>query len=207
MKSIHLSTYDSILADTYTLSMKDNRGWEFAYWSSVHIDVTWLYFLRIIALLPEGLQKSSRTDSIPLTLHFCLCIYWTISKRMYKHLLSNKCELNRLPTGISCSDSLPKYSKSSLHFSLSFTHTWTNSLALCHGLKSQEIQTTNRERIPKNLGSSTNDIYNFQRSLYSKLILCTLQLKGAEHLLEYKERRQNHWFWQCWALRPVVKML
>lgn len=146
MKSIHLPTYVSILADTDTLSMKDNRGWEFAHRNSLQTDVMWLYFLRIIVLLPEGLQKSSRTDSILLTFHFCLCIYWTISKRMYEHLLSNKCELNRLPTGISCSDSLLKYSKSSLYFSLSFTHTWMNSLALCHGLKSQEIQNTVRQR-------------------------------------------------------------
>lgn len=110
--------------------------------SSLHIEISkyifsewWCYSLKLY-IYPFG-----QTSNF-LLFHFNLCIYQRISKWMYKHSLSKKCELKRLPSGTVLSDFLLQHTKSSCYFSFSFSHARTSSLALCHGLKSQEIQTT-----------------------------------------------------------------
>lgn len=92
---------------------------------------------KVTAWSPTNLQDS--------LLSFCCSIS---SFAFIKQLLNGCINIHsltngkRFPSGISSSDSLLKYTKSSLHFSLSFAPAWTNSLALCHSLKNQEIQTT-----------------------------------------------------------------
>lgn len=98
-----------------------------------------IYFLRMMSL-PEAQHISSRTNFYFFLFNFQLCFYQTISEWMYKHSVPSKHELKRLPSGMHSSDSLLKYTKSPWHFSSSFSHTWTNCLASCHGSKIKKFK-------------------------------------------------------------------
>lgn len=137
-KSIHMCVcmFAYICTHRWILSptafMKASRGWELIQ-SSLQIEISEHIFSEWPTCLKPSVDPPGQTSTF--LFNFQLCFYRTLSKWMCKRAVPNKFELKRLSSGMGSSDSLLKHTKSSFHFSLSFSHTWTNCLASCHWSK------------------------------------------------------------------------
>lgn len=130
-----------------TAFMKASRDWELIQ-STLQIEISEYIFSEWCHCLKPCIHTPGQTSAF--LFNFQLCFNPTISAWMCKHSVPNKYELKRLPSGMGSSDSLLKYTKLSLHFSLSFSHTWTNCLASYHRSKLKRFYLTSvRERKPR----------------------------------------------------------